>query len=161
MMPFIIWFIIIVVVIITVSKSTKSKKQKQKRIINQPANGIYEQRNHINETKARLQEKYGTAGRDSGILARANANVYKTDADHLGTVQNANDPAYIAHEQMHGRTPEFVNAAEYAPEDSILGSVSDLMAKGYSGKLTFERDFVGEAMDMLAECLKMPETDLP
>lgn len=33
--------------------------------------------------------------------------------------------------------------------ESILGSVDDLMVKGYSGNLQFERDFLAEAMDML------------
>lgn len=35
-------------------------------------------------------------------------------------------------------------------EISLLGSVEDLMVKGYSGSLSFERDFIGEAADMLA-----------
>lgn len=34
-------------------------------------------------------------------------------------------------------------------EESLLGSVQDLMIKGYDGNLSFERDFVGEAMDLL------------
>lgn len=32
---------------------------------------------------------------------------------------------------------------------SLLGSVEDLMIKGYDGNLSFERDFIGEAADML------------
>ena len=35
-------------------------------------------------------------------------------------------------------------------EASLLGPVEDLMVKGYSGSLSFERDFIGEAEDMLA-----------
>lgn len=35
-------------------------------------------------------------------------------------------------------------------ETSLLGSVEDLMVKGYSGSLSFERDFIGEAAEMLA-----------
>lgn len=31
----------------------------------------------------------------------------------------------------------------------LLGTVEDLMVKGYDGKLSFERDFLGEAMDMI------------
>jgi hypothetical protein len=34
-------------------------------------------------------------------------------------------------------------------EESLLGSVEDLMVKGYDGNLSFDRDFLGEAMDML------------
>jgi len=32
---------------------------------------------------------------------------------------------------------------------SLLGCIEDLMVKGYEGNLSFERDFVGEAMDLL------------
>lgn len=35
-------------------------------------------------------------------------------------------------------------------EVSLLGPVEDLMVKGYDGNLSFERDFIGEAQDMLA-----------
>lgn len=35
-------------------------------------------------------------------------------------------------------------------EESCLGTIEDLMVKGYSGNLSFERDFIGEAQDMLA-----------
>jgi hypothetical protein len=37
----------------------------------------------------------------------------------------------------------------FIEEEDILGSVEDLMVKGYDGNLSFERDFVGEAMDMI------------
>ena len=36
------------------------------------------------------------------------------------------------------------------PGESVLGSIEDLMIKGYSGDMKFERDFVGEALDMVA-----------
>lgn len=36
------------------------------------------------------------------------------------------------------------------PGESVLGSIEDLMIKGYSGNMKFERDFVGEALDMVA-----------
>jgi hypothetical protein len=50
---------------------------------------------------------------------------------------------------------ERVSAAEHHhPEDIIpdnmLGSVEDLMVKGYDGNLCFERDFVGEGLDMIS-----------
>lgn len=33
--------------------------------------------------------------------------------------------------------------------ESTLGTIEDLMIKGYEGNLCFERDFLGEAMDMV------------
>jgi hypothetical protein len=41
------------------------------------------------------------------------------------------------------------DAGSFIDEEDILGSVEDLMVKGYDGNLSFERDFVGEAMDMI------------
>ena len=47
--------------------------------------------------------------------------------------------------------------AAHAEDENLLGSVEDLMVKGYDGNLSFERDFVGEAMDMInrdiSDCL--------
>lgn len=42
------------------------------------------------------------------------------------------------------------NIDAIVPEESILGSVDDLMVKGYSGNLDFDRDFVSEALDMVS-----------
>ena len=40
------------------------------------------------------------------------------------------------------------NSVEAEPQ-SIFGSVEDLIAMGYSGNLEFERDFLGEGLDMI------------
>lgn len=48
------------------------------------------------------------------------------------------------HRRMHEESAPGVE------ETSLLGSVEDLMVKGYSGSLSFERDFIGEAAEMLA-----------
>ena len=63
-----------------------------------------------------------------------------------------------AYEQMNAREhnhSERVSPAEHHhPEDvmseNMLGKVEDLMIKGYDGNLCFERDFIGEAMDMIS-----------
>lgn len=44
------------------------------------------------------------------------------------------------------------NAAKYKENqtnESLLGNIEDLMVKGYDGELSFERDFVAEALDMI------------
>ena len=43
--------------------------------------------------------------------------------------------------------------------ESMLGSVEDLMAKGYDGNLCFDRDFVGEGLDMISRFV--PPTEIP
>lgn len=49
------------------------------------------------------------------------------------------------HKRMHEEPRPPVEA------ESSLGTVSDLMVKGYDGNLSFERDFIGEAQDFLAK----------
>ena len=44
------------------------------------------------------------------------------------------------------------NVAKYKENqtnESLLGNIEDLMVKGYDGELSFERDFVAEALDMI------------
>ena len=57
-------------------------------------------------------------------------------------------------EEEHGHSAHVAPAVHYHPEDEIpenmLGTIDDLMIKGYDGNLCFERDFVGEAMDMIS-----------
>ena len=56
-------------------------------------------------------------------------------------------------EKEHNHSERVSAAVHHHEEDvlpeSMLGSVEDLMVKGYEGDLCFERDFVGEAMDMV------------
>lgn len=51
------------------------------------------------------------------------------------------------------------NADVIVPEESILGSIEDLMIKGYDGSMSFERDFVGEALDMISN-FTIPDTSV-
>lgn len=93
-----------------------------------------------------------------GIVQRAKANTKKYEADetlrelesehkHSEKVSSA-EAAYVVkdreeHMKMH------MEPAAHAEDENLLGSVEDLMVKGYDGNLSFERDFVGEAMDMI------------
>ena len=51
------------------------------------------------------------------------------------------------------------NADVIVPEESILGSIEELMIKGYDGSMSFERDFVGEALDMISN-FTIPDTSV-
>lgn len=98
------------------------------------------------ENKSAMQQVYEgrMAARNTSILERA---VKNTDADKVDVTLET-----MEHEHNHS---ERVSAAEHHhPEDilpeSMLGNIEDLMIKGYDGNLCFERDFVGEAMDMIS-----------
>lgn len=86
----------------------------------------------------RMEEKKTT------ILQRAKGNVNENRADvTLETM-----------EEEHAHSERVSAAEHHHPEDVIpenmLGSIEDLMIKGYDGDLCFERDFVGEGLDMIA-----------
>ena len=82
--------------------------------------------------------------RNTTILERAKENAAETEEDvTLNTM-----------EAEHKHSERVSAAIHHHPEDVIpenmLGSIEDLMVKGYDGNLCFERDFVGEAMDMIS-----------
>lgn len=121
-------------------------------------------------TAARAAAAYGAAPSPKGqpyraakeptpdIVQRAKANTKKFEADetlheletehkHSEHVSSA-EAAYVAkdraeHLKMH------IEPAPRVEDENLLGSIEDLMVKGYDGNLSFERDFLGEAMDMI------------
>lgn len=71
------------------------------------------------------------------------------------TQQNTAYQQSVQHRQQENKSAmQQVHAEHQHPEDilpeSMLGSIEDLMIKGYDGNLCFERDFIGEAMDMIS-----------
>lgn len=85
-----------------------------------------------------------TEERKTTILQRAKGNASEKKEDvTLNTM-----------EAEHNHSERVSAATHHHPEDEIpenmLGTIDDLMIKGYDGNLCFERDFVGEAMDMIS-----------
>lgn len=113
------------------------------------------------ELKARLQQKYGNVNqrgkavenKTPDILVQANQNVKKYAEDELHETQCASEKV---HPLMHAvqedkpvlpkSDPLTVSALD---ESSLMKDVETLMISGYPVNLEFERDFLGEAMDML------------
>lgn len=81
--------------------------------------------------------------RNTSILERAKKNA---DEDKV-------DVTLESMEREHNHSERVSPAEHNHPEDvmteSMLGNIEDLMIKGYDGNLCFERDFVGEALDMI------------
>lgn len=88
----------------------------------------------------------------TSILERAKENVREFEKD-----------VTLHKMETEHRHSERVAPAMHIHEDilseNILGDVEDLMVKGYSGTLCFERDFLGEGMDMISN-FTVP-TDIP
>ncbi len=88
--------------------------------------------------------------------AKQNVNKYAEDTtleqlekEHKHSERESKaEAAYVAKEREEHRKLH-TEPIPLVEEESLLGSVQDLMIKGYDGNLSFERDFVGEAMDLL------------
>ena len=106
----------------------------------------------------RQQKAAAKSAQPNNIVDRAkqNANKYAEDTtieqlekEHKHSERESKaEAAYVAKEREEHRKlhTEPIPPVE---EESLLGSVQDLMIKGYDGNMSFERDFVGEAMDLL------------
>lgn len=98
------------------------------------------------ENREAMQQVYASRmeARNTTILQRAKANA---DEDKV-------DVTLETMEAEHNHSERVSAAIHHHPEDVILenmlGSVEDLMVKGYDGNLCFERDFVGEGLDMIS-----------
>ena len=86
----------------------------------------------------RMEEKNTT------ILQRAKGNV----------AENKEDVTLNSMEAEHNHSERVSEAAHHHEDDviteSMLGTIDDLMVKGYDGKLCFDRDFVNEGLDMIS-----------
>lgn len=102
----------------------------------------------IARTKQRIlesrKEDYRERAQNTTILERAKANAEEDKVDvTLETM-----------EAEHNHSERVSAAVHHHPEDiipeNVLGNIEDLMIKGYDGNLCFERDFVGEGLDMVS-----------
>lgn len=99
------------------------------------------------DLKSRLQQKYGQQpAKKTDILTKAKKNTNEEAEDVIAHVMR--DEAHAS--ECHAPEVVMDSVADFQVEESnILGSVNELMVKGYSGNLEFERDFIAEGVEML------------
>lgn len=120
---------------------------------------VYEQMNMQDYQKTRPVQS--TAEMEENDYARQQVYKSRMEAKNTTILQRAKanaeedkeDVTLRSLEESHGHSAHVAPAVHNHPEDEIpensLGKIEDLMVKGYEGNLCFERDFVGEAMDMV------------
>lgn len=105
--------------------------------------------------QAKTVQPGNAASGNNDIISRAKNNADKLKEDttlkeiessHKHSEKQVAKP--VEHSQVCQSHLQKDNVIE--PGESVLGSIEDLMIKGYSGNMKFERDFVGEALDMVA-----------
>lgn len=169
-----LWMIVIGVFIYRAIKKNPEMQKKVQQNQAAPTGTAGEKRAMTARDRARLEEyrrHKATGGQAAAqpqkqeqampeIVTRAKANSARYAADEtLLALEREHQhsehvsPAGAKHADLaetkraHTDPEEFVDPPE---EESLLGSVEDLMVKGYDGNMRFERDFLGEAMDMLS-----------
>ena len=142
-------------------------------------NNAYQQRGKQQELKRRLQQKYVNAGKQQlqgntyqkpvqqaeDILSRAKSNVQENVGDNLKNkmLQESGGGTYTAAgvmkvvenipaEQTVYDINGYSGLVNINRESDILKQVNDLIVTGYSGDLSFDRDFVAEGIEMLNRC---------
>lgn len=125
------------------------------------------QQQRVAQQQKRQMQQQATQG---SILARAKANARALEDDttlteleeshgHSAHVESTGALTYQAQQkEAHPHDAAHVAAELEAQEGQLLASVEDLMVKGYDGTLSFERDFLGEGMDMIARFTLQPIT---
>ena len=140
--------IFIIAIIAYIVKAAKKADENQKRQANankNPWEGVAYQ---APKKATRVQS---ARAQTTTIVDRAKANVDEKKVDvTLETM-----------EREHNHSERVAAAIHHHPEDvmpeSMLGSIEDLMIKGYDGNLCFERDFVGEGLDMISRFTVLSE----
>ena len=112
--------------------------------------------NQQKATKERLQQKYAVQpNQDSkrDILSRAKENVAENEPDVFEQQAHAEvcrDFRATAHAASDVNThKELSPLCDTGEESDIIKRINDLMITGYSGDMTFERDFIAEGVEML------------
>lgn len=124
------------------------------------------------ELKERLQQRYGSrqtaqqsyrntssqgyrkpSVQQNDILTRATANVMENQQDELQSTSDAakRDAAMMADAQR------LADAIDIESTSELMQDVNEMIVMGYQPKLSFERDFIAEGMEMLTQ-FEMPNT---
>lgn len=146
----------------SISATTDWQKKARENIAK--AGERAKQKRHGATKSSNTQVNYEMAKR----VARTTPVQEQLNQNRMSSFQR-NEKELTASEQIrkrrmqHGHSESVFRAIHNHADDftssDILGTVTDLMVKGYEGNLCFARDFLGEAMDMISHF--QPPTEIP
>ena len=162
----IIWGVIISKIVKAVKgdskKQTGQKVQKRQSVPQRPVQRTTQAQRDAyyysqqKNTKERLQQKYGVqqkSAQKSDILSRAKENVKENEPDvveqqvHAEVCRDFRDTAHAATDVAQHKEQSIL--CDTGEESDIIKRVNDLIVTGYSGDMTFDRDFIAEGVEML------------
>ena len=158
-------FLVIVIILLKVAKKNQeqTRKSMQSRTPQEPVNRpINNPVNHpVMPSVNQETRTVDMTGSGSVMMTEKKAETKKAETKHLNNVNpiqerlvkekaddilvraNRNTDKY-AEDDLHEPDCEL-----HGDSESILGEIQDLMICGYSGNMEFERDFLGEAIELL------------
>ena len=158
-------FLVIVIILLKVAKKNQeqTRKSMQSRTPQEPVNRpINNPVNHpVMPSVNQETRTVDMTGSGSVMMTEKKAETKKAETKHLNNVNpiqerlvkekaddilvraNRNTDKY-AEDDLHEPDCEL-----HEDSESILGEIQDLMICGYSGNMEFERDFLGEATELL------------
>lgn len=147
----IIWGVIISKIVKAVKGEGKEKSTKERLQRKYTA-----QQKSATQQKYAAQQKYMTQQKPAvkpDILSRAKDNVKESEPNkmeqqiHAEVCRDFRTNAHAASDvAQHKEQSVFCDTGE---ESDIIKRVNDLIVTGYSGDMTFDRDFIAEGVDML------------
>ena len=170
LITFIVWGVIISKIIKSakgegknpVQRKMAEYQERQQRMMRQrtaPQTATQRDAYYYNQQKnmkARLQQQYGVqqaSNAKTDILSKARENVKETVQDavlqqtHAEVCRDYRENGNVTmHVDTHKAVSEYCDTGE---ESDIIKKVNDLIVTGYSGDMTFERDFIAEGIDIL------------
>ena len=180
--------IIFIVVPIIIGKATKKNgKQGQQRTAVSPNSMRQDDRmpmlvarrnnasnqstmyQQVNVAQPKSANQYSASKKNISIVEKAKMNNAKLAQDEtLKEIEalHSHQEKHEAEKVQHSAACQTLktDADAILAEESVLGTIDELMAKGYSGNLNFDRDFVVEAMDMISSFTvpdMVPDYEMP
>ncbi len=152
---FVVIFIAAAVNISHANKKTKGSTQPNRPRTQQPANNRQNWGGQAQQPQMNRQQQNKQTQKPD-IVQRAVANNARFEEDTTREAIEAMHGHSEAEHKVameHSRNCQTLgkdsNNSDEAESQSMFGSVEDLIAMGYSGNLEFERDFLGEGIDMI------------
>ena len=123
----------------------------------------------VNVAQPKSANQYSASKKNISIVEKAKMNNAKLAQDEtLKEIEalHSHQEKHEAEKVQHSAACQTLktDADAILAEESVLGTIDELMAKGYSGNLNFDRDFVVEAMDMISSFTvpdMVPDYEMP
>lgn len=156
---FVAVMVFFVVKVASKSSAASQNAAKKNQVYRQQINTMPQQMNYVQQQRPVQQMNYAPqqspvqrpVQQPTNIVERAKKNNERFEKDdvleQMQKEHNHSEKVLATEKVVHTKGCNLYDPT--AEVESMLGSVEDLMVKGYDGNLNFQRDFLGEGLDMI------------